>query len=59
MPQAREWSDTAEAMWEEAWAFRRSKEPLLGRVKGGGTGPPQEGFSLHMRRLSGNRVDLA
>ena len=26
----------AEGTWEEVWALRRSKAPLLGRVRGGG-----------------------
>ena len=33
---AEEWNDTAEGTQEEVWACRRSKLPLLGRVRGGG-----------------------
>ena len=33
---AEEWNTTAEGTWKKVWANRRSKEPLLGRVRGGG-----------------------
>ena len=33
-PRAGEWSATAEGNWEEVWAHRRSKVPLLGRARG-------------------------
>ena len=36
-PWAGEQSITAEGTGEEAWACRRSKAPLMGRVSGGGT----------------------
>ena len=35
-PRAGEWSTTAEGTWEENWACRKNKVPLLGRVRGGG-----------------------
>ena len=44
--------------WEEVWSHRRSKAPLLGRVRVGG-GPPQEYLSLSMQRLSEGRMPLA
>ena len=34
--QAGEWNATAEGTWEEVWAQRRSKAPLLGRARVGG-----------------------
>ena len=34
--QVGEWNATAEGTWEKVWARRRSKAPLLGRVRGGG-----------------------
>lgn len=42
----RERCPITEAVWEEAWDHHRSKAPLLGRVRGGGAGPPQERPSL-------------
>ena len=36
MPWAGECNATAEGTWEEVWAHRRSKAPLLGRVRGSG-----------------------
>ena len=38
MPQAGEWSAIAEEVQEKAWAHRRIKETLLGRVRGGWAG---------------------
>ena len=35
-PQAREWNARVEGTREEVWTCRRSKVPLLGRVRGGG-----------------------
>ena len=35
-PRAGEQSTTAERTWEEVWACRRSKPPLLGKTSGGG-----------------------
>ena len=35
MPQAREWNAMAKGTQEVVWAYRRSKAPLLGRVRGG------------------------
>ena len=35
-PQVGEWSTTAKGIWEEVWAHRRSKVPLLGRGREGG-----------------------
>ena len=34
---AGEQGTTADGNWEEVWAHRRSKAPLLGRARGGGT----------------------
>ena len=42
---------TAEGAWEEFWAHRRSKAPLLGRVREEGR-LPWEYLSLAMCRLS-------
>ena len=39
-PLAGEWSAIDEGACDEAWAHRRSKAPLLGRVRGGGVGLP-------------------
>ena len=36
----REWCATAEEAWEEVWACRRSKVPLLGRAREGPLGLP-------------------
>ena len=33
---AGEWKTTAKRTWEEVWAHRRNKMPLLGRARGGG-----------------------
>ena len=33
---AGEWNPMVERTWKEAWAHRRSKAPLLVRVRGGG-----------------------
>ena len=33
---AREWNTTVEGTWEEVWVCRRSKAPLLRRVRRGG-----------------------
>ena len=35
VPQAGEQNTVAEGTQEEVWAYRRSKAPLLGRVRGG------------------------
>ena len=34
---AREWNARVERTWEKVWAQRRSKAPLLGRARGGGS----------------------
>ena len=34
-PRAREWSATAKRTWEEVWAHRSSKVPLLGKTRRG------------------------
>ena len=36
VPQTGEQNATAKGSWEEVWAHRRSKAPLLGRTRGGG-----------------------
>ena len=36
VPWVREWDTTAKGTWEEVWAHRRSKVPLLGRARGEG-----------------------
>ena len=36
VPRDGEQSTTAKRTWEKVWAHRRSKAPLLGRVRGGG-----------------------
>ena len=33
---AGEWNTTTEGTWEKVWVHRRSKVPLLERVRGGG-----------------------
>ena len=33
---AGEWNTMAEGTWEEVWAHRTTKVPLLGRARGGG-----------------------
>ena len=43
--QAGEWNTTAEGTQEEVWAHRRSKAPLMGRMKRGGV-------DLHKRALN-------
>ena len=47
---AGEQNTTAEGTWEEVWAYRRSKVPLLGRVR--------EGEADHHRNLPANRQAL-
>ena len=39
VPRAEEQSAIAEGTWEEVWASRRSKVPLLGRARKGGRSP--------------------
>ena len=48
---------TGEGTQEEVWACRRSKVPLLGRVRGGGQ--TAIGISLHTCGLSEGRAPLA
>ena len=59
VPSAGEWNSTAEGSREEVWACRRSKPPLLERVR---TGRREKqttiGISLHVLRLSESRAPL-
>ena len=54
---AGEWCTIAEGAWDEAWAFQRSKAPLLGVHKRRGKAP-QEHLSLCTCGLSGGWVLL-
>ena len=48
-----EWNAMAERTWEEVWAFKRSKEPLLWRAREGGW--TAIGISLHTQERSPSR----
>ena len=48
---AGEWNAMAEGTWEKIWACRRSKVPLLGRVRGGGT-DHHRNLPMNAHRLS-------
>ena len=51
--QSGEWNAKAEGNWEKVWAHRRSKAPLLGRVRGGGVdphrNPPMQALAQSLR----------
>ena len=52
-PQAGKWNATAEGTQEDVWAHRRSKVPLLERVRGGGADHHRNLFTTHTQTLRG------
>ena len=59
VPPAGEQNATTEGTWEEVWAHKRSKAPLLGEGERKRGGPPWEFLSLHTCGLSEGGAPLA